>query len=466
MKKRMLKQCAILLVFCLLCGSMSMVAGAIGITNFFLLGDVNNDGAVTADDARLTLRYVVYLEDDEDIIRLCGEDYEYQFAMDVNRDGRLDSADARLILRMAVGLENNKTPYSYNKAAVDAICKEYKAYGVQAAVIRDGKVIDAYSYGVADKQTNRTVKDATKFRASSLSKLVTFATCMALVDRGMLDLDADIGNYFGFTVRNPSYPNDKITLRMLMTHSSTITGGNSFNASLESGSTYSIRTLLNDAGNYNRYNRPGEISEYSNFGAALVGSICELVTGQCFEDLAQKYIIDPLGLDAGYVSASLVNKDYAKLYSGGSEMWGDYYFNNIRFSSVLGQTVHITQGNLLINATDYAKVLCMLLRGGLAEDGTRVLSQAAVNEMMCDQYVNGYEVVGFATYIIPSLYDGMTHYTHTGSSYGFHGAYAMDKDYKNGVVVFTSGCARSLDESTYIYNVCQAIIYELMPAFE
>ena len=147
-------------------------------------------------------------------------------------------------------------------------------------------------------------------------------------------------------------------------------------------------------------------------------------------------------------------------------MGGDYYFNNIRYSSVLGQTVHVTQGNLLINTADYAKVLCMILNGGLAEDGTRVLSQAAVNEMMCDQYVNGYEVVGFATYIIPSLYEGMTHYTHTGSSYGFHGAYAMDKDYRNGVVVFTSGCARSLDESTYIYNVCQAIIYELMPAFE
>ncbi|MBR2413568.1 MAG: serine hydrolase [Clostridia bacterium] len=466
MKKRMLKQCAILLVFCLLCGSMSMVAGAIGITNFFLLGDVNNDGAVTADDARLTLRYVVYLEDDDDIIRLCGEDYEFQFAMDANRDGKLDSGDARMILRMSVGLEGNKSSYSYNKSAVDAICKQYSAYGVQAAVIRDGKVIDAYSYGVADKQTGRAVKDSTKFRASSLSKLVTFATCMALVDRGVLDLDEDIGTYFGFSVRNPSYPNDKITLRMLMTHSSTITGGSSFNASLESGSTYPIRTLLNDSGNYNLYDKPGEVSEYSNFGAALVGCICELATGRCFEDLAQQYIIDPLGLDAGFVSTSLANKDYAKLYSGGSEQWGDFYFNNIRFSSVLGQTVHITQGNLLINTSDYAKVLCMLLNGGVAEDGTRVLSQWAVNEMLCDQYVNGYEVVGFATYIIPSLYEGMTHYTHTGSSYGFHGAYAMDKDYKNGVVVFTSGCARSLDESTYIYNVCQAIIYELMPEFE
>ncbi len=465
MFRKIKKIIAAVTVCCIVFGSMGMCASAIGITNYFLTGDVNNDGAVTADDARLALRYVVWLEDDVDILRLCGEDYEYQFAMDANRDGNLDSADARIILRMAVGLEE-KSPYAYNKSAVDAICKKYEAYGVQAAVIRDGKVVGTYNYGVSDKQTGKAVTDITKFRASSLSKLITFATCMALVDRGVLNLNEDISKYFGFTVRNPSYPNDKITLQMLMTHSSSITGGGSFNKSLESGSTYSIKSLLNDSSNYNLYNRPGEISEYSNFGAALVGCICELATGRCFEDLAQEYIIDPLGLDAGYVSTSLASKDYAKLYSGGSEQWGDYYFNNIRYSSVLGQTVHITQGNLLINAGDYAKVLCMLLNGGVAENGKRVLSQAAVNEMLCDQYINGYEIIGFATYIIPSLYDGMTHYTHTGSSYGFHGAYAMDKDYRNGVVVFTSGCARSLDESTYIYNVCQAIIYELMPAFE
>lgn len=465
MFRKFRKICVILLACCLVHGGMDMSACAIGITNYFLTGDVNNDGTVAADDARLALRYAVYLEDDEDIIKRCGKDYEYLFAMDATRDGTLDSADARIILRMAVGLEE-KSPYSYDKSAVDKICKQYEAYGVQAAVIRDGKVIGTYNYGVSDKQTGKAITDITKFRASSLSKLVTFATCMALVDRGVLNLYEDISTYFGFTVRNPSYPNDKITLQMLMTHSSTITGWGSFNDSLESGSTISIRTLLNDASNYDRSSRPGEISEYSNFGAALVGCICELATGKCFEDLAQQYIIDPLGLDAGYVSSSLISKDYAKLYSGGTEMWGSYYFNNIRYSSTLGQTVHITQGNLLINATDYAKVLCMLLNGGVAENGKRVLSQQAVNEMLCDQYINGYEIIGFATYIIPSLYDGMTHYTHTGSSYGFHGAYAMDKDYRNGVVVFTSGCARSLDESTYIYNVCQSIIYELMPAFE
>lgn len=465
MRKTIKKAIGILLCAVLLFSCMSLAVQALDIRYFYVLGDIDNDGKVTADDARLALRYVVYLEDDAHLQKLCGEDYEYLYAMDVNRDYSLDAADARLILRMAAGLEKNEKEYSYNKAAVDAICKEYEAYGVQAAVIRNGRIVGTYNYGVADKATGRSITTNTKFRASSLSKLVTFATCMALVDRGVLDLDRDISEYFGFSVRNPYYPNDKITLRMLMTHSASIADGTSFNASMESGSTYSIRTLLQDRGNY-LSSQPGKNSEYSNFGAALVGCICELATGKCFEDLAQQYIIDPLGLDAGYVSTSLADKSYAKIYSGGSEQWGDYYFNNIRYSSVIGQTVHITQGNLLISAKDYAKVLAMLLNGGLAENGKRVLSQAAVNEMLCDQYVEDYEVVGFATYIIPSLYDGMTHYTHTGSSYGFHGAYAMDKDYKNGVLVFTSGCARSLDESTYIYNVCQAIIYELMPSFE
>lgn len=466
MKKRCRKILSITLATLLCLSVLTVPAGAI--RNFYLRGDINNDGVVSTDDARLALRYAVYLEDDPDIIALCGDEYAFRYAMDMDRDFDLGTADARLVLRAAVGLDNaDDLPYSYDKAAADAICSTYDAYGVQAAVIRNGKVIATYNYGVADASTGRKVADNTKFRAASLSKLVTFSTCMALVERGYLDLDTDISEYLGFRVRNPysAYSDIPITLRMLMAHCSSIVDGGSFYDSMDGGSSYSLKYLLSGYDNFMNA-KPGSKTEYSNFAAALVGSICELVTGRQFESLAQEYIIDPLGLDAGFVASSLQDKTFACLYEGGYLSYGNNSYNNSRFNSKLGQTVHIVQGALKITASDYAKVLCMLLNGGLAPDGKRVLSQASVNEMLCDQYVDEAEIIGFATYIIQSLYPGMTHYTHTGSGYGFHGAYAMDKDYKNGVVVFSSGCARSLDEETAIYNICRALIYELMPEFE
>ncbi len=466
MKKKCTRLTAVLLTAVLCLSVFAVPAGAV--RNFYLRGDMNNDGKISTDDARIALRYAVYLENDSDIIALCGDEYEYLYAMDMNRDNELGVADARLILRAAVGLDSVDTlPYSYNKADVDAICSKYGAYGVQAAVIRNGKVISTYNYGVADKSTGRKIADNTKFRVASLSKLVTFATCMALVDRGYLDINTDISKYLGFTVRNPysAYSDIPITLRMLMAHCSSIIDGGSFYDSMDGGSSYSLKYLLSGYDNFMNA-RPGTRTEYSNFAAALVGSICELVTGRPFESLAQEYVIDPLGLDTGFVASSLQDKTFAYLYEGGYLAYGPNGYNNSKFNSTLGQTVHMVQGALKITASDYAKVLCMLLNGGLAPDGKRVLSQASVNEMLCDQYVDEAETIGFATYIIRSLYPGMTHYTHTGSAYGFHGAYAMDKDYRNGVVIFSSGCARSLDEDTAIYNICQAIIYELMPEFE
>ena len=48
---------------------------------------------------------------------------------------------------------------------------------------------------------------------------------MKLTEDGLLDLDEDIGNYLGFRVRNPKYPDVPITTRMLLMHTSSITNG-------------------------------------------------------------------------------------------------------------------------------------------------------------------------------------------------------------------------------------------------
>ena len=67
-----------------------------------MLGDVNNDGKITAKDARLALRRAVGLE-------TYAEGTREFIACDVNKDGKITAADARKILRAAVGMEDPKT---------------------------------------------------------------------------------------------------------------------------------------------------------------------------------------------------------------------------------------------------------------------------------------------------------------------------------------------------------------------
>lgn len=67
----------------------------VGSENFALSGDVDNDGVITASDARFTLRCAVGLEE---------YTYEMLVAMDMNLDNSVTAYDARAILRLSVGL--------------------------------------------------------------------------------------------------------------------------------------------------------------------------------------------------------------------------------------------------------------------------------------------------------------------------------------------------------------------------
>ena len=94
--------------------------------------------------------------------------------------------------------------------------------GMQAAYISNGELTWVGSYGVKTFQTNDKVNDSTLFMTASISKPVTALALMKLYDQGKLNLDEDINEYLPFEVRNPNFPDDKITFRMLLSHVSSI----------------------------------------------------------------------------------------------------------------------------------------------------------------------------------------------------------------------------------------------------
>ena len=79
--------------------------------------------------------------------------------------------------------------------------------------------------GLADPATGRRVTADDPVRIASVSKLVVALGVMRLVEQHKLQLDRDVSDYLGWKLRNPSFPREKITLRMLLGHRSSLTDG-------------------------------------------------------------------------------------------------------------------------------------------------------------------------------------------------------------------------------------------------
>ncbi|MEH6420708.1 serine hydrolase domain-containing protein, partial [Pseudomonas sp. CGJS7] len=166
--------------------------------------------------------------------------------------------------------------------------------GAVLVVVKDGQMVLAKGYGYADREQRKPM-DArrTLVRPGSISKLFTWTAVMQLVERGKLDLDADLNTYLDFRI--PDYRGQPLTMRHLMTH----TGGFE-----ESGKYLFVenRTQLMPLGAYlkavqpRRIYPPGAVPAYSNYGVALAGYVVERVARMPFNDYIEANLFAPLGM--------------------------------------------------------------------------------------------------------------------------------------------------------------------------
>lgn len=101
------------------------------------------------------------------------------------------------------------------------IKKELKSKTVPAlavVVIDAGKVIHLSADGFSDWENKTKATINTPFHIASVSKTITNLAIFKLVEAKKIDLNTDINKYLPFEVRNPYYPNDKITVRELLNH--------------------------------------------------------------------------------------------------------------------------------------------------------------------------------------------------------------------------------------------------------
>ena len=332
----------------------------------------------------------------------------------------------------------------------------------------------AWTDGEADTATGRRVTPDDPVRIASVSKLVVAIGVMRLGEQGKLDLDHDVAAYLGWPLRNPAFPDHPITLRMLLSHTSSLRDGD--DAYVVPLGT-SLKDALADPAAWDSAHPPGAgYFAYANFNFPVIASAMERATGERFDLLMKRLVIGPMNLDACFnwptcsdaaiARAVVLTQDSKPVRDdlGGKQpacpvfvregepcelgLWrlGD---NGALFSP---------QGGLRISARDLAQIGRMLLGGG-SVDGVRILSPQSVETILAPTWrfdgrngSRGGESVGVCSYGLAARQlatglacdddpegKGRQWVGHAGDAYGLRSGLWIDRQRGVGIAYFVTG---------------------------
>jgi CubicO group peptidase (beta-lactamase class C family) len=148
--------------------------------------------------------------------------------------------------------------------------------------------------GLADRASARAVTIDSPVRIASVSKLVVALGVMRLVEQGKLDLDEDVSVKLGWPLRNPAFPATPITLRLLLSHRSSLRDGIDYVLPLGQ----SLKGALAAPAAFDATHPPGGYFHYSNLNFPIVATVMERATGERFDRLIHRLVLAPLGVDA------------------------------------------------------------------------------------------------------------------------------------------------------------------------
>nr|WP_298124221.1 serine hydrolase domain-containing protein [uncultured Pseudoxanthomonas sp.] len=270
---------------------------------------------------------------------------------------------------------------------------------VRVAFDRNG-VVSTRAEGMADLATGRKVTADDPVRVASISKLVTSIGVMRLVEAGQLDLDADVSTYLGWPLRHPRHPDTPITLRLLLSHRSSLTDAAGYYATPLG---QPLKTILDDPKAWDDAHAPGTHFRYTNLNFPLVAMAMENVTGERFDLLMRRLVLEPLKLDACFNWAACDDATAMHavvLYRDRQVVRDDNRAGKPACAVVTAEgadcdltrwkpgengALFSPQGGLRISANDLAKIGRLLLNHGEI-DGVRLLRPASVDAMVVPQW--------------------------------------------------------------------------------
>jgi CubicO group peptidase (beta-lactamase class C family) len=351
---------------------------------------------------------------------------------------------------------------------------------VRVAFDRDG-ITATQVHGLADKASGREVTADDPVRIASISKLVTALGVMRLVEAGKLDLDADVSGLLGWRLRNPAFPDTPITLRLLLSHRSSLTDAAGYWQTPLGGK---LRDIVQDPRAWDGAHAPGTYFRYTNLNFPLVAQVMERATGERFDTLMERLVLRPLKIDGCFnwdrCDATAAARAVVLYDADGKPVKDDNHGRKpdcpvtpaidgrcdlSRWRAGENGALFSPQGGLRISADGLARIGRLLLGDGTL-DGKRFLTPASVQAMVTPQWTyrpgNGqtYEDdtgdvdegffcrYGLAVQTLATpqkgcrddpFGDGKPRVGHSGSAYGLQAGLWVDREGGTGVVWFATG---------------------------
>lgn len=340
---------------------------------------------------------------------------------------------------------------------IEGQAERYHIPGIAAGVIKGDSLVWAKGYGWADLERGREMTPAHVMNIASISKTITATAVMQLWEQGLVDLNADINTYLPIRVSNPGFDSVAITIRQLLSHSSSVYDGPGYKEGYSCGDpSMSLSDWIEayftpdgayyDAEENFHGTQPGAVYSYSNVGFGLLGYIVEQRTGINFHTYVKDNIFEPLEMNnTGYflneVDASKLVVPY--LYLGPLQQMPEKeqapalpYYNPYCMYSFW----NYPDGLVRTSIEDLSRFAIAYMNGGMYK-GRQILKAETIELMQSPQLdadLNEDQDQGLSWFYSPGLSPSSFH---GGSDPGVSTRLYVDKTNKIGVIVFQNANA-------------------------
>lgn len=292
------------------------------------------------------------------------------------------------------------------KDSIQALLNDqlYFSNGAGSAVkIDDGKSPFTVTAGYADIENKTPITADSLFRIASVSKTFAATLILRLYEDSLLTLEDTLDKWY------PDYPNaDKITVRMLLSHTSGI-------------SDYSVmgtpEEIIESTKSLAPYFAPGTDWAYSNTNFIFLGRIAEKLTGKSYGAALREKVLTPAGLEHTFFEPEETLP--AGLPNG-------YLYENGELYEATATALAWVDGAVVSTVGDLAKFARLLFEGGL-------LKEATLKEMLTFYEKNGKKIYGLGLLYYYTPYgEG---YGHGGNLINFNGEISYFPDIKTVIVI-------------------------------
>jgi len=298
--------------------------------------------------------------------------------------------------------------------------------------------------GMSDVSQNRSLEQQDLFLLASISKTITATALLQLYDQGVFQLEDNINDYLPFSVDVPNQTT-KITFEMLLTHTSGIIDGPALDNQYYDGqdSPINLDDFLEDylvpgrqyydaGANFANF-EPGNASEYSNTGNALIAVLVEEITGIGFNDYCKQNIFAPLGMTNTFWRLDEITQQIVQPYdyiNGQHEEIGHYTFTDY------------PNGGLRSNSRDFFKFASALVQKG-KYNNHQLLKAATVEAMLTPQIPSIDPNTGLHLFILD---EANSLWGHDGGEKGVSTIMVFNPSTEVGVLIFTNSGDADLDQ--------------------